>query len=236
LKLEAKIMSENTSIKNWAEDDKPREKLMTKGRLALSDAELLAILINTGNTTDSAVDIAKKLLATVGNDLYKLSKLNVKELSQVRGIGPAKAVTIIAALELGLRKKNNTKEEVQNIRTSKDAYQHLLPYLSDLQHEEMWVILLNSKLKIISTQLISKGGVNETAFNSKVVFKMAVQHLASSIVLAHNHPSGNVQPSDEDTQLTKKIKLAGEILDIQLNDHLIISQNDYYSFGDEGNL
>jgi DNA repair protein RadC len=229
-------MSENISIKNWADDDKPREKLMTKGRPALSDAELLAILINTGNTTDSALDIAKKLLASVNNDLYKLSKLTVKELSNVRGIGPAKAVTIIAAMELGLRKKNDVKEELTILRTSRDAYYHFLPYMSDLQHEELWVVLLNRRGQIISTHAVTRGGVAGTAFDVKIIFNLALQHLASNIILAHNHPSGNLTPSEQDIAITAKLHAGCKLLDISLNDHIIVAQKGYYSFGDVGML
>lgn len=229
-------MSDNISIKNWADDDKPREKLITKGRTALSDAELLAILINTGNTTDSAVDIAKKLLATVNNDLYKLSKLTVKELSKIRGIGPAKAVTIIAAMELGLRKKNDVKEELLIIDCSTKAYNHLLPYMSDLQHEEMWLVLLNKRNQIIGTHVISRGGVAGTVFDSKIIFNLALTHLASAMVLAHNHPSGNLQPSKPDIEITAQLQAGAKLLGIQLNDHLIITQKSYYSFADEGML
>ncbi len=229
-------MSDNISIKNWADDDKPREKLITKGRAALSDAELLAILINTGNTTDSAVDIAKKLLTSVNNDLYKLSKLTVKELSKVRGIGPAKAVTIIAAMELGLRKKNDVKEELLIIDCSTKAYNHLLPYMSDLPHEEMWLVLLNKRNQIIGTHVVSRGGVASTVFDIKIILNLAIVHLASAMVLAHNHPSGNLQPSQADVDITAQLKAGADLLGIQLNDHLIITQKSYYSFADEGML
>lgn len=233
------LMSENDkniSIKNWAEDDRPREKLLLKGRSALSDAELIAILIATGNREESAVDVAKKILFSVGNNLNDLGKLSVNDLKKTKGIGEAKAITIIASLELGRRRKSEEAQEKKQIITSKDAYHFFEPLISDNRHEEFWVVMLNRANKILAHKKISEGGINGTVADPRIIFKHAIENFATSIMLCHNHPSGNITPSNEDIKLTQKIKEAGKLLDILVLDHIIIGDKNYYSFSDEGNL
>jgi DNA repair protein RadC len=226
----------NLPIKQWAEDDRPREKLILKGKNTLSDAELIAILISTGTQDESAVDIAKKILATTSNNLNELGKLSYQELKKVKGIGTAKAISIIAALELGRRRKVETVFERKQITSSKDLFDYFHPLLADNKHEEFWILLLNRSNKIISSKNISIGGIAGTVADQRIIFKYAIEELASSIVLCHNHPSGNVLPSEEDIRLTQKIKNAGAILDIIIIDHLIIAGDQYYSFNDQSNL
>jgi DNA repair protein RadC len=221
-------------IRSWAEDDRPREKLLLKGKSTLSDAELIAILIGSGNTEETAVDLSKRILLSLNNNLSELSKLTVKDLMQFKGIGEAKAISIIAALELGRRRKDSEPEKRIKITDSQTAFDVIYPHLGDLNHEEFWVIFLNRANAVIGKQNISKGGVSGTVVDPKVVFKMAVQFPASGIILAHNHPSGNLKPSQADHQLTRKLKEAGKALDIPVLDHLIIGERDYFSFVDEG--
>jgi len=221
-------------IRSWAEDDRPREKLLLKGKSTLSDAELIAILIGSGNTEETAVDLAKRILQSLNNNLSELGKLTVKDLMQFKGIGEAKAISIIAALELGRRRKDSEPEKRIKITDSQTAFDVIYPHLGDLNHEEFWVIFLNRANAVIGKQNISKGGVSGTVVDPKVVFKMAVQFPASGIILAHNHPSGNLKPSQADHQLTRKLKEAGKALDIPVLDHLIIGERDYFSFVDEG--
>jgi DNA repair protein RadC len=224
------------TIKQWAEDDRPREKLMLKGRQVLSDAELLAILLGSGTPDTTAVDLCKEILIMANNDLNQLSKLTVKELTQIKGIGPAKAITIIAAMELTRRRKDETTSVKPKVQTSRDAYLHLKPYLLDLPTEEFYVLLLNRANNVIKTEKISQGGITGTVVDQRIIFKAALDHMATSIIVAHNHPSGNTKPSDADVNLTRKIKETGTLMDIPLMDHLIITSNGYYSFADEGNL
>ena len=221
-------------IRSWAEDDRPREKLLLKGKSTLSDAELIAILIGSGNTEETAVDLSKRILQSLNNNLSELGKLTVKDLMQFKGIGEAKAISIIAALELGRRRKDAEPEKRIKITDSRSAFDTIYPHLGDLNHEEFWVIFLNRANAVIGKQNISKGGVSGTVVDPKVVFKMAVQFPASGIILAHNHPSGNLKPSQADHQLTRKLKEAGKALDIPVLDHLIIGERDYFSFVDEG--
>lgn len=221
-------------IRSWAEDDRPREKLLLKGKSTLSDAELIAILIGSGNTEETAVDLSKRILQSLNNNLSELGKLSVKDLMQFKGIGEAKAISIIAALELGRRRKDSEPEKRVKITDSRSAFEVIYPNLGDLNHEEFWVIFLNRANAVIGKQNISKGGVSGTVVDPKVVFKMAVQFPASGIILAHNHPSGNLKPSQADHQLTRKLKEAGKALDIPVLDHLIIGERDYFSFVDEG--
>ncbi len=222
------------NIKSWAEEDRPREKLSLKGRNALSDAELIAILIGSGNKEDTAVELSKKILASINHDLNKLGKLSINDLTQFNGIGEAKAISIIAALELGRRRKETTKEEKKSITSSKHAYEEIQDVLSDLAHEEFWVIYLNRKNEIIKKINISKGGVSGTIADSKIIFKNAIEQLASAIILCHNHPSGNLTPSHEDKLLTKKLVETGKMLDLPVLDHIIVGEKDYFSFADEG--
>lgn len=222
------------SIRNWAEDERPREKLLLKGKNVLSDAELLAILIGSGNNEESAVDLCKRILASVEGNLVELSKMNVRELSEFKGIGEAKALSIIAALELGRRRRAAEPLQKQGITTSNDAYDIVQGLIGDSHYEQFWIILLNRANKVIRKINISDGGMAGTVADPKRIFKMALENNAASIILAHNHPSGNLKPSDEDIKLTRKLKQAGEMLDISVLDHIIAGDNGYFSFADEG--
>jgi DNA repair protein RadC len=227
------MYKQNLTIKTWAEEDRPREKLSLKGKNALSDAELVAILIGSGNKNESAVELSKKILASINNNLNKLGKLSINDLTQFNGIGEAKAISIIAALELGRRRKDSEIEKRPIIKSSKDAYNIIADVLSDLPHEEFWVLYLNRKNEVIKKENISKGGVSGTIADSKIIFKSAIEQLASAIILCHNHPSGNLSPSAADISLTKKLKETGIMLDTPVLDHLIIGEKDYFSFADE---
>ena len=226
--------SKNVSIKDWADDDRPREKLLLKGKGALSDAELIAILIASGNRNESAVDLSKRILRSLGNNIYKLGKLSVNDLMKFEGVGQAKAITIIASLELGRRRRAAEVLEKENVGGSKDAFHIFQLKMEDLPHEEFWVILLNRSNKVIETKLVSRGGVSSTVLDSKVIFNFALESLASAIILGHNHPSGNLKPSNSDIRLTKKVVDAGKIMEVPILDHIIVGDNDYFSFADEG--
>ena len=221
-------------ITDWAAEDRPREKLIINGTSGLSDAELLGILISSGTREKSAVDLGRELLSLVNNNLNSLGKLTIADLKKIRGIGPARAVTIAAALELGRRRKLSEVPDVIQIKCSKDVADIFQPLMSDLPHEEFWILFLNRSNKVISRMKLSQGGISGTVTDVRVVMKKAVESLASGIIVCHNHPSGNLNPSEADTRITQKIKEAGNLLDIQLLDHLIISENDYYSFADNG--
>lgn len=225
---------EKLNIKAWAEEDRPREKLLAKGRTILSDAELIAILIGSGNRNESAVELSKRILNSINNDLNKLGKLSVKELMQFKGIGEAKAISIVAALELGRRRKNTDNQLSKNIKSSKDVFEEVVGVMSDLPHEEFWVLFLDRRNAVIKKSNVSKGGVSGTVADAKIIFKEAIQLLASAVILCHNHPSGNLKPSDADIQLTKKMKEIGKLVDVPVLDHLIITDKSYFSFGDEG--
>lgn len=222
------------NIKNWAAEDRPREKLLLKGTAALSDAELMAILIGSGTAKMSAVELSKKVLQQVGNDLNDLARLSVKDLMKMKGIGEAKALTIIAALEIGRRRKSQATDDKPRITSSKDAYDQLKENLMDLPHEEFWVLLMNRANKVMKKKRISEGGVSGTVADPKIIYKLALDELASGVIVAHNHPSGNLTASQSDVDLTKKLKEAGKFLEIQLLDHIIIAGHKYYSFADEG--
>jgi DNA repair protein RadC len=224
------------SIKSWADDDRPREKLLLKGRGVLSDAELLAIIISSGNRNESAVDLAKRILLASENNLEKLSKMSVSDLKGFSGVGEAKALSIIAALELARRKNLAivTDNSSMKITSSHDAYRIIRPELDELQHEEFYVMLLNRSNIVTRKEQVSRGGMNATIVDPKIVFRIAVNNAASGIILAHNHPSGAVKPSEQDIRLTKKLKEGAELLDIALLDHIIVGANTYYSFADEG--
>jgi len=226
--------NETLNLKAWAEEDRPREKLMGKGRQVLSEAELIAILIGSGSRNETAVELSKRILSAVENNLNELGKLGVNELTKFKGIGEAKAVSIVAALELGRRRKETETVKREKITTSKDAYEAMKPKMVDLPHEEFWLVLLNRANGIIKKELISRGGVAGTVVDTKIIFKCAVEHYASSIIICHNHPSGNLKPSEADIKITKGIKEAGKIMEIPLIDHLIITDAGYYSFADEG--
>ena len=224
------------SITRWAEEDRPREKLLRKGRSSLSNAELIATLISTGSTNESAVDVAKNILAATGNDLNNLAKLSAEELMRFDGIGQAKAVSIISALELGRRRNSSEYQEKKKIVQPSHIYEYLKPDLMDLTHEEFWIVLLRRDNSVISKQAVSSGGVSGTVADPKVIYKKALDKMASGIVVAHNHPSGNLQPSEADIRLTRKLKEAGMLLDIQFTDHIIFTDKGYFSFAEEGIL
>jgi DNA repair protein RadC len=234
-----KIMENYTNhqtIRNWAEDDRPREKLALKGRQSMSDAELLAILIGSGTRQESAVDLAKKILKLANDNLGEFSKLNLTELMQVKGIGQARAVTILAAMELGRRRGESQALVRDKIKTSRDAYEIFRSTMGDRPYEEFWIILLNRANKVIRKCNISEGGISGTVVDPKKIFKISLDSHASSIILGHNHPSGVVTPSDADCRITKKLREAGAMLEVTVLDHLIIGEDSYYSFADEGAL
>ena len=221
------------SIKAWNEDDRPREKLLLKGKIALSDAELIAILIGSGNRQESAVALSQRLLNSVANNLGELGKVSPNWLMDFKGVGEAKAVTIVAALELGRRRRSQEALERQKITSSASVYELLQPVIGDLPHEEFWGVYLNNGNKVLQTQQLSKGGITGTIVDIRLTLKTALQLGAVALILAHNHPSGTLKPSVSDKQLTKKIKTAGESLDIKILDHLIITEKAYFSFADE---
>lgn len=223
-------------ITDWALEDRPREKLYLKGPSALSDAELLGILINSGTKQKSAVDLGRELLSLAGNNLNRLGKLGISDITKIRGIGTARAVTIAAALELGRRRKLAEVPSDVQIKSSKDVFDLTGPLLSDLQHEEFWILFLNRANKVIERMKLSQGGISGTVTDVRIIMKKALEYLASGIIVCHNHPSGNLTPSDADMKITRKIKEAGDLMDIQLLDHLIISEKEYYSFADNGLL
>jgi len=222
------------SIKSWAEEDRPREKLSGQGRRALTDAELIAILIGSGNRDESAVELSKRILHHYDNDLNNLGKATIEELCKFRGIGEAKAISIIAALEIGRRRNEAETKTPDIIDGSKAAYNILKRLMMDLNHEEFWILLIGQNCKLLGKELISKGGLTLTVADPKIIFGVALRYSATNIMLAHNHPSGSLKPSHEDIMLTKKIVAAGKLLDIKVLDHLIITDSGYYSFADEG--
>lgn len=224
------------SIKNWAEDDKPREKLKLKGKDALSNAELIAILIGSGNQTENAVALSKRILASVVDNLNALGKLSTEQLLTFNGIGEAKAITIIAAMELGRRRRTEEALPLKKITSSKFVFEMMQPVIGELSHEEFWILYLNNSNKVVYKYQLSKGGLTGTIVDIRLVFKVAIEQSATGIILVHNHPSGTLYPSEADRQITKKLKTAGENLDIRVLDHLIITENSYYSFGDDGIL
>ena len=221
-------------ITDWAVEDRPREKLYQKGTSSLSDAELLAILIGSGTKARSAVDLGRELLSMVENNLNALGKLSISDLTKIHGIGNARAITIAAALELGRRRKLAEVPEQPQIKCSRDVFELINPVLSDLSHEEFWILFLNRSNKVINRMKLSQGGVSGTVTDVRMIMKKAIENLASGIIVCHNHPSGNLSPSESDSRITQKIKDAGSLMDIQLLDHLIISDKDYYSFADNG--
>ncbi len=230
--MEEKVLS----IKKWAEEDRPREKLLLKGKATLSEAELIGILLGSGTTSMSAVDLAKQLLIKVDYNLNLLAKLSVKDLMKFKGIGEAKAITIVSALELGRRRKETDIVKNPRITTARSAYDLMKGELMDLQYEEFWVLLLKRSNEVIKKVKISSGGISGTVVDPKIIFKYALDEMASSIILVHNHPSGNPRPSHYDRQLTKKLRDAGKFLDISVMDHIIFCDHDYYSFADDSAL
>lgn len=227
-------MKYNLPISQWAEDDRPREKLIAKGKGQLSKAELIAILIGSGNREESAVELAKRILSSVDNNLAELSKLGVKELCKFKGIGTAKAISIIAALEIGRRRRaDDVIQKTNKIVSSRDAFDILYADLSDKHHEEFWILLLDRANQIIKKINISEGGISGTVTDPKKIFRLALEFNSSSIILAHNHPSNNLKPSDNDIKFTKTITTAGRTLEISVLDHIIVGSDNYFSFADE---
>lgn len=225
---------EKQSIKHWNEDDRPREKLALKGRSSLSDAELLAIIMGSGNRDESAVELAKRILKSAQNNWNELAKYSIQDLCKFKGVGEAKAISIITALEIGRRRNSQEVVDRAKITSSQDAALVLQQQIGDLPIEEFWVMYLNQGNRIIKNEQISRGGITQTAVDIRIIFKRGIELMATAMILAHNHPSGNLTPSEADIQLTKKIKEASRYLDIQILDHLIVTQKSYYSFADEG--
>ena len=223
-------------IKLWAEADRPREKMLLNGRRHLTDAELIAILIGSGSRNESAVDLSKRILAFYGNDLDSLGKASISDLSKFKGIGEAKAISVIAGLELGRRRKSEDVVERFKISSSKSVFQLMQPIIGELPHEEFWIIYLNNSNKIIHKCQLSKGGITGTVVDVRLVFKIGIEQNATAIILCHNHPSGVLTASEADRQITRKLKTAGENLDIKVLDHLIVTETSYYSFADDGIL
>lgn len=221
------------SIKNWSQDDQPREKLRDKGKLTLSDAELVAILIGSGNRNESAVDLCKRILASVDNNLNALGKVSLKHLMEFNGIGEAKAITITAALELGRRRKFEDAVKQEKITSSRDVCDIMQPVLGELSHEEFWVIYLNNSNKVLQKQQLSKGGITGTLVDVRLVLKQALEVGATALILCHNHPSGTLKASEADKKITQKLKTAGLSLDIKVLDHIIVTEKAYFSFADE---
>ena len=224
------------SIKLLAEDDRPREKFLLKGKNSLSDAELLAIIMGSGNREDSAVQLARKILDSVGNNWHNLSLLQISDLMKFKGVGEAKAISIATALEIGRRRAAQEVPEKIQITNSQETHKVLAPFLADLRTEEFWAVFLNQNNRIIAKSRLSSGGINQSVVDIRILFKYALEHFATGIIVAHNHPSGNLKPSQEDLKITKQIAEAGKILNIQLLDHLILAQNSYLSFADENLL
>lgn len=223
-----------TPINQWAEDDRPREKFLLKGKSSLSDSELLAILIGSGSRNESAVQLCQRILFSVNNNLNQLGKLSIKQLTEFKGIGEAKAISIVAALELGRRRRAEEAVELEKIASSRSVFDIMQPIIGELPHEEFWVLYLNNSNKVIHKAQLSKGGITGTIVDSRIIFKTALEYNATSLILTHNHPSGKLLASNADREITKKIKLAGQQLDIIVIDHIIITETSFYSFNDEG--
>ncbi len=231
------MRKEILSIKEWAEEDRPREKMLIKGISSLSNAELIAILIGSGNKNETAVQLAQRILFSVNNNLNTLGKRSIKELiAGFKGIGEAKAITICAALELGRRRAQSEPEVRNTIQSSQDVYHLFYPLLCDLPHEELWIALLNRKNKVVEKSRVSQGGTTETTADLRIILKAAITNLAAGIVLCHNHPSGTLQPSTQDDALTRRLASSAKLLDIQLLDHIIITDSGYYSYADESRM
>lgn len=223
-------------ISAWAEDDRPREKLLLKSASALSDAELIAILLGSGSRNESAVGLARRILDHYQQNLNDLGRTSIADLKTFKGIGEAKAITLMAAMELGRRRQHKEARSLPAIRNSGDAYQLLQPIVADLDHEQFWIILLNRAHQVMNLEQVSAGGVAGTVVDPKIIFRRALHGQASSIILCHNHPSGNLKPSPSDLDITKRLKLAGQQLEIPVVDHLIVTHRGFYSFADEGLL
>lgn len=224
------------TIKQWKEDDRPREKMMEKGKASLSDAELIAIIIGTGTTEESAVALSKRILSRSDHNLNALASMSVDDLMTFRGIGKSKAVSILTAMELGKRRSMEHAREKKNVNSSVTAFEIMQPFIGDLLHEEFWILFLNNANRLLGKSQLSKGGIHATLVDVRLIFKKAISTGATSIILCHNHPSGNLTPSHSDIQLTKKIIKGGELLDIKVLDHIIVSQHGYFSFADENRM
>jgi DNA repair protein RadC len=229
-------MKNSVKIKCLEHEDRPREKLLDKGAAALTEVELLAIMIGSGYEEKSAIELAREILSAYGPKLHQISKMEIGEWLQIKGIGEGKAATLMACFELGRRRRLETALNLKRVECSKDAFEFLLPHLGDLRHEEFWVLLLNRGNNVIAVKKISEGGLAYTSVDPKRIFTVALQHHSNSVVLAHNHPSGNLKPSDDDRRITRKLQAVGVELELSVVDHLIISGNVYFSFADEGLL
>jgi DNA repair protein RadC len=223
-----------TPINQWAEDDRPREKFLLKGKAALSDSELLAILIGSGSRNESAVQLCQRILASANNNLNQLGKLSIQQLMDFKGIGEAKAISIAAALELGRRRRSEDAAELYKITSSKAVFNIMQPLIGELLHEEFWVLFLNNSNKVIHKAQLSKGGMTGTVVDTRIIFKTALEYNAISLILTHNHPSGKLVASESDKEITRKLQLAGKQMDIMILDHVIITESSYFSFADEG--
>lgn len=224
------------NLKSLAEDDRPREKFLLKGKASVSDSELLAIIMGSGNREESAVELARRILNSVENNWHRLSQLSIKDLMKFKGVGEAKAISIATALEIGNRKSQQEVLERQQISSSKDIFEVLQPHLSDLSTEEFWAVFLNHQNKILYKTCLFRGGIASSVADVRVIFKTALEHFSTRIIVAHNHPAGSLKPSREDINITQKIKEAGKLLEVELLDHIIIAQNKFYSFKEEGLL
>lgn len=229
-------MSDKLNINQWAEEDRPREKMMAHGAEVLSDAELLAILIGSGSHDETAVELMRRVLFACGNNLNELGKLSVEQLCSFKGIGPAKAVTIMAACELGRRRKLAEIEERFVVRSSRDIYNYFHPKMADLPIEEIWVMLLNNACKVMDTRRVAIGGISEVVADVRLVLREAIMARATAVVLCHNHPSGSIHPSRHDDSLTDRLRQACEVMNIRFIDHVIVTDGRYYSYVDEGRL
>ena len=234
--LEKETVGKHLAITQWSESDRPREKMMQKGAEALTDAELLGILIGSGNTEESAVALMQRVLAAAGNDLNNLGKWELHDFARFNGMGPAKSITVMAALELGKRRKLQERRERYTVRSSQDIYELFYPLLCDLPTEEFWVLLLNQAARVIDKVRISRGGIDQTTADVRTILREALLQRATQIVLVHNHPSGNVKPSNDDRRLTQRVKQGAEVMNIRVLDHLVVTDGSYYSFNDEGEL
>jgi DNA repair protein RadC len=232
-------MENNTNhlqIKSWAEADRPREKMLLQGRSALTDAELVAILLGSGSRNETAVQLAQRILISVGNNLHELGKQTLPELQKFKGIGEAKAISIAAALEIGRRRQATTPAERVQIRCANDSFLQFFPVMADLPHEEFWVLFLNQKNNVIQRERLSSGGITGTVVDTRLIFRRALEIGAVNLVLGHNHPSGNTVPSVADLKLTRGLVEAGKVLEINVLDHIIVSEKGFYSFAEEGNI
>jgi len=222
------------SIKNWAPGDRPREKLLAKGVQSLSDAELLAVIIGSGTREMSAVELARHILARSENNLSLLTKKTVPDLIKIKGIGEAKAIGLVAAFELGRRRDQSESVDRYQVTSSKEVFNYMKSILADLDHEEFWVLYLNRSNRIVESYNLSKGGLSGTVIDIRLILKKAIELLSSAMIICHNHPSGNIDPSESDKQITGKLKVAANQMDIKLLDHIIVTDNSYFSFSDEG--